>query len=146
MVLLTTLTMFVSSSKTWLVCITQWISHPLCMTLCNLLICFKFPSLKVLKTLMLHYCWSVYNLSPTYQYSLQVSDINNLTERTNFRVSLAKALMKSNITSKPNQPEKLLDIFPSWKNLDWGTVSVLTSPKYSRATNDIQQEDHYTYL
>lgn len=103
----------------------------------------------MLKTLILHYYQSVYNLSLSHQYSLHVADINNLTEHTNFRVSLAKAIMKSNMTSKPDQPAKLLDIFPSWKDLDWGTVSVLTSPEYSRTTKevrDIQQEDHYTYL
>jgi len=47
-----------------------------------------------------------------------VSDTNNLTEHNNFRVSLATALMKSNMTSKPDQLEKLLDIFPYWKNWD----------------------------
>lgn len=70
-------------------------------------------------------------------------------EHTNFRVSLAKVIMKRTITSKPDKPEKLLGIFPSWKNLGWGTVSVTTSPEYSKDANkmlDIQQEDRYTLL
>lgn len=71
------------------------------------------------------------------------------TKHTDFRVSLAKATTKSNVTSKPDQPEQLLDIFQSWKNLDRGRVSVSASPEHSRAANevwDIQQEDRYAYL